>query len=177
MNPSSLTDQPHRLRVRPLRDDERGWLEQELIRLWGTAQLISRGHIHEAAELPAFVCEDGDEPAGVVTYVIHDRQCELVTLNAFEDGRGVGSALLAAVAEKATAHGCCRLWLVTTNDNLRALAFYQRRGLRLAALYPGAVDETRRIKPNIPLVAENGIPIRDELVLELALADAECGRA
>jgi GNAT superfamily N-acetyltransferase len=155
--------------VRPLHDEERGWLKQQLIRLWGTAELVSRGHIHEAAKLPAFVCE-GDEPVGVVTYDIRDRQCELVTLNAFEDGRGVGSALLAAVAKEATARGCRRLWLITTNDNLRALAFYQRRGLRLAALYPGAVDESRRIKPSISLVAENGIPIRDELELELVLA-------
>ena len=170
MDESKPTDQPYRQSVRPLRDEERGWLKQQLIRLWGTAQLVSRGHIHEAAKLPALVCEDGDEPVGVVTYDIRDRQCELVTLNAFEDGRGVGSALLAAVAKEATAQGCRRLWLITTNDNLRALAFYQRRGLRLAALYPGAVDESRRIKPSISLVAENGIPIRDELELELVLA-------
>ena len=176
MNSSNPTGRASRLRVRPLSDEERSWLKQQLIRLWGTAQLVSRGHIHEAAELPAFVCEDGEEPVGVVTYEIRDQQCELVTLNAFEDGRGAGSALLAAVADEATARGCIRLWLMTTNDNLRALAFYQRRGLRLAALYPGAVDETRRIKPSIPLVAENGIPIRDELELELVLRRPEGGR-
>lgn len=59
-----------------------------------------------------------------------------------------------------------RIWLITTNDNLNALGFYQKRGFRIKAVYPGAVDEARRIKPEIPLAASNGIPIRDEIELE-----------
>jgi hypothetical protein len=65
------------------------------------------------------------------------------------------------------------VWLITTNDNLNALRFYQKRGFRLAALYPGAVDESRTIKPQIPLVGENGIPLHDEIRLELALDPVE----
>jgi len=65
---------------------------------------------------------------------------------------------------------CERIWLVTTNDNLEALRFYQRRGFVLSALRPGAVDEARRgLKPQISAVGEFGIPIRDELELELRL--------
>ena len=55
--------------------------------------------------------------------------------------------------------------LITTNDNVDALRFYQRRGFVLTELRPGAVDESRRMKPQIPLVGAYGIPIRDELVL------------
>jgi len=70
--------------------------------------------------------------------------------------------LLQAVA------GCERIWLVTTNDNLEALRFYQRRGFVLSALRPRAVDEARRkLKPQISTVGEFRIPLRDEI---------DCGR-
>src|SRR5439155_8963 len=82
----------------------------------------------------------------------------------------VGTALLAEAGLTAAAAGCTRLWLITTNDNVDALRFSQRRGFRLAALYPGAVDDSRaRLKPEIPPVGDYGIPLRDELELELRL--------
>jgi GNAT superfamily N-acetyltransferase len=62
-----------------------------------------------------------------------------------------------------------RLRLTTTNDNLDALRFYQRRGFRLVALRPGAVDAARALKPEIPVTGAHGIPLRDELDLERAL--------
>jgi hypothetical protein len=73
------------------------------------------------------------------------------------------------VVAEARAAGSSRIWLVTTNDNLRALRFYQRRGLRIVGVDPGAVDRAREMKPSIPTVAENGIPIRDEIRLELPI--------
>lgn len=92
---------------------------------------------------------------------------------ALEQGRGVGSALLGAVEELARRRGCKRLWLVTTNDNTHALAFYQRRGFSLAALHRDAVTEARKtLKPFIPLVGEGDLPIRDELELEKRLCRA-----
>lgn len=119
--------------------------------------------------------EAGDELVGAATFEIRDRECELVTLDAFRQGEGVGSALLESVVDRAAHEQCRRLWLITTNDNLRALRFYQRRGLRLAAVYPGAVEESRRVKPSIRLVGEYGIPIRDELELELVLGQGARG--
>jgi ribosomal protein S18 acetylase RimI-like enzyme len=64
--------------------------------------------------------------------------------------------------------GCRRLRLTTTNDNLNALRFYQKVGFILAALRPNAIEKTRKLKP-IPMLGENGIPIRDEIELELML--------
>jgi GNAT superfamily N-acetyltransferase len=157
------------LTVRQLREDERGWLERELTRRWGSPQVVSRGRLHDATRLPALVCEAAGALVGLATFEIREGECELVTLDAFNQGRGIGSALLAAVVQEANQHRCGRLWLITTNDNLRALRFYQRRDLRLAALHPGAVEESRRLKPMISLVGENGIPIRDEIELELVL--------
>jgi ribosomal protein S18 acetylase RimI-like enzyme len=106
----------------------------------------------------------------VLTYVLDGDSCEVLTLHAASRLGGVGTALLAAAERVATNAGCRRLWLITTNDNVDALRFYQRRGFRLAALHAGAVDEAReRLKPEIPRRGEYGIELRDELELEKVL--------
>jgi hypothetical protein len=55
------------------------------------------------------------------------------------------------------------------DDNTNALRFYQRRGMRLAGLHRDAIAGSRRLKPEIPETGADGIPIRDELELELVL--------
>ena len=116
---------------------------------------------------PALVAEDGERLVGVLTYVLAGRECEILTLHTAARWRGTGTALIAGVEEIARNAGCARLWVLTTNDNVDALRFYQRRGFRLAALNPGAVDRSRtQLKPEIPEHGAYGIPIRDELVLE-----------
>ncbi|HEY2603892.1 MAG TPA: GNAT family N-acetyltransferase [Thermoleophilaceae bacterium] len=157
------------LSVRELRPDERPWLAERLREAWGSPVVVSRGRAHDASKLPALVCEEGGAAVGIATFEVSGDELELVTIEAFDQGRGAGSLLLAAAVEESRARGCRRLWLITTNDNLRALRFYQRRGLRLAALHVGAADEARRIKPSIPLVGHHQIPIRDELELDLEL--------
>jgi ribosomal protein S18 acetylase RimI-like enzyme len=155
--------------IREPRPDEHVWVEQQLKGSWGSTAVVSRGQVHDASRLPARVATAGEELVGLATFRVADRECELVTLTALHQGRGIGSALLAAVAETAAEHGCHRVWLVTSNDNLAAIRFYQRRGLRLAALHRGAVDDARRIKPTIPLTGAYGIPLHDELEFELQL--------
>ena len=86
--------------------------------------------------------------------------CEIVTLDSLIEGQGIGTTLIEAVKAAAEAAGCRRLWLVTTNDNLHTLGFYQKRGFRLVAVHPGAVDAERRLKPEIPLIGNDGIPIQ-----------------
>lgn len=84
--------------------------------------------------------------------------------------RGAGTALIEEVERIALNAGCRRLWLITTNDNIEGLRFYQRRGFRLVELHAGAVDRSREsLKPEIPAIGEHGIPIRDELELEKLL--------
>jgi|SRR5688572_25002486 len=112
--------------------------------------------------LPALVAGNRE---GLATYRIVDREAELVSLDAVEPGQGVGSRLLSALIERLRQQGVRHLWVTTTNDNLAALAFYQKRGFRLQRVRTGAIDETRRLKPGIPLIGENGIPIRDEVDL------------
>ena len=132
----------------------------------GSVRVARLGELVEAREHPALVVESDGRIAGVLTYVLDGDRCEVLTLHARDRRRGVGSALLDEVARVAADAGCRTLWLVTTNDNVDALRFYQRRGFRLAELRPGAVDESRRtLKPEIPATGEHEIPLRDELVL------------
>ena len=64
-----------------------------------------------------------------------------------------------------------RAWLITTNDNLDAIRFYQRRGFTIATVHAGAIEQSRTIKPSIPLVGSYGIPIRDEIEFEMLLSE------
>ena len=158
--------------VRELREDERGWLAEALRERWSAVGVARRGELRDASVLPALVAERDGRPVGLLTYEVVGDQLEVMTIDADEPGGGVGTALLAAVAQVGRDAGCARLWLVTTNDNLRALRFYQRRGLRLVRVDAGAVAVARALKPSIPLVGQDGIEIRDEIELELALEDA-----
>src|SRR4051812_23581407 len=139
-------------------------------------RVARRGTLEPVPGHPALLAEEDGRVLGVLTSLLAPPQCEVLTLHVEERRRGLGTALLAEAGLIAADAGCARLWLITTNDNVDALRFYQRRGFRLAALYPGAVDESRaRLKPEIPPVGEYGIPLRDELELELTLAPAPPG--
>lgn len=155
--------------IREYREGEdRAWAAARLDAGWGGPLQARRGELHDVLALPGFVAEERSRPLGLATYRIEGEECELAFLEAFERDRGIGTALLDAVLGAAA--DCRRAWVVTTNDNLDALRFYQRRGFRLVELRPGAVDAAREsLKPTIGRAGEHGIPIRDELELELVL--------
>ena len=154
--------------VRPLGEGDREWVRETLRELWGET-VVSRGAVHDPTALPGFVAEEGGERVGLLTYRVDGADCEVVTIDAFPEGAGAGTALLDAAAAAAREAGCGRVWLITTNDNLRALRFYQRRGFRLVAVHPDALERSRELKPSIPEIGLDGIPLRDELELELTL--------
>jgi ribosomal protein S18 acetylase RimI-like enzyme len=155
--------------IRALAEDDRGWVERFIRARWGAPEVARRGQLVRPAQLPGFAAFDNDEAAGLVTYAIDGENCEIVTIDSVTEGQGVGTALLEAVAGTARHVGCRRLWLVTTNDNLRAQHFYERHGFTLVAVHRGAVAEARGLKPEIPLVGAGGVPIVDELEFELLL--------
>jgi len=136
---------------------------------WGAAAGAVRGALFYPHELPGFVAEENETVVGVATYrQLDPSTCELATLNSLQSGIGIGGALVRAVVDAAKMLGCTRLLVVTTNDNLHALGFYQRQGFVLHEVRIGAVNTARRtLKATIPLVADNGIPIRDEIELAL----------
>ncbi|MCI0394418.1 MAG: GNAT family N-acetyltransferase [Chloroflexi bacterium] len=158
------------LSIVALDEQQRPWANELLAAEWGAAdRIVTRGRVYDATALPGFVALDQGRPVGLLTYRLEGDECEIISLNSLAEGQGIGTALLAAAQEAARAAGCWRLWLITTNDNLAALRFYQRRGFTLAALYPNSLEESRRLKPQIPLIGLDGIPLRDEIELEMRL--------
>jgi GNAT superfamily N-acetyltransferase len=153
--------------IRPITD--RAFLE-ELLRLrWSGGALVLRGKIVHPKDVEAIAAYHEGRLAGVATWLLEGPVIYLVTLNNISDQRGVGMALLDATMQLGREKGSALLRVIVTNDNLNALGFYQRRGFRIIAVTPGAVDMIRTLLPNIPIMGANRIPIRDEIELEIAL--------
>ena len=158
--------------IRPLERSDREWVAHFLDDRWGTTQIVSRGKAVYGHLLPGFMAEsvkdDGDEAEniGLITVSIIGKECEITTLDSLTEAAGVGTALVEAVEMWAEEAGIQRLWLVTTNDNLAALKFWQKRGYHLVAVHRNAIAQSRRIKPQIPITGLDGITIRDEIELE-----------
>jgi N-acetylglutamate synthase-like GNAT family acetyltransferase len=155
--------------IRALRADDRPWVAALLAKHWGGVIVVSKGQVYHADTLPGFAVMRDGQPVGLATYHIDGKSCELVSLDSLMEGMGIGTALIEAVTAAARRARCERLWLITTNDNLHALRFYQKRGFVLAALHRNAMEQSRRLKPQIPLVGLDGIPLRDEIELESSL--------
>ena len=137
---------------------------------WGGDTVVAHGERIAPSRLPGLVAVSEGRIVGHASYRVAEGACEITSIAADPPQRGIGSALMDAIMGEARRSGSRRAWLTTTNDNLDALRFYQRRGFRLVALRPGAVDVARRdLKPELPDIGTHGIPMRDELDLELML--------
>jgi len=150
-------------------NSHRTWARRLLNDRWGSTRIVSRGRIHNADTLSGFVAIVDGIPKGLITYRSEEKQCEIISLDSLLEGFGIGTGLVKAVLNVAQSSGCLRIWLITTNDNTSALCFWQRRGFKIVALYRDAVGESRKLKPEIPQLGRAGIPIRDEIELELCL--------
>jgi len=151
--------------VRPVEESDRPTVEWLTTQLWGAAEVAVHDGVFYPATLPGFIAERGGRIAGLVTFQLRPGLLEIVTINALDLYQGIGTLLIEAVRAEAKRQGCHQITLTTTNDNIGALRFYQRRGFRLAAIRPGAVDRSRRRKPEIPRTGDFGIPLRDEIDL------------
>jgi GNAT superfamily N-acetyltransferase len=155
--------------TRPTNDDDRVWVSRFIAEHWGAEIVVSRGVVYHPQDLPGFVAIQEGEKVGLVTYNIVGESCGIVTIDSIRPSSGVGTALIEAVRGIAIKSRCKRLWLITTNDNLNALRFYQKRGFVLVAVHRNALDVSRKLKPEIPLIGDDGIPLRDEIELETML--------
>lgn len=152
--------------TRPLDNNDQQWVSQFIARRWGSDIIVVHGVTYQPSTLPGFAAVQEGEIVGLITYQIEEKDCGIVSLDSLRESQGIGTALMEAVKKVALEAGCCRIWLITTNDNLHALRFYQKRGFVLVAVHRGAVTASRKIKPEIPLMGADGIPIRDEIELE-----------
>jgi GNAT superfamily N-acetyltransferase len=157
--------------VRSLRDEDHEWVGDFVRERWGDEIVVAHGVVYRPATLPGFVLsDDAGIAVGLITYMIEGDACEVVTIDAVVEGRGYGACMLEAVALIAREAGCSRIRLITTNDNVRAIGFYRANGFDVAAIREGAVEESRKLKPAIPLVNGLGVPIRDEIEMERRLS-------
>jgi len=159
--------------VRPIETADRPVVRRIQVDRWGAETAVGHGVVFRPAELDGFLAIDGDEVVGMLTYLPYDDgvTVEVVTVDALKPHSGIGTLLMDAVAAHARSRGAQRLVLTTTNDNIDALRFYQRRGFALCALRAGQLDASRKLKPEIPLIGDYGIPLTDELELERSLID------
>jgi ribosomal protein S18 acetylase RimI-like enzyme len=141
------------------------WIES-----WSAPFVVSKEEqIHHVDDVAGFVAEKEGTPIGLITYTIMNAECEIASLNSFEEGVGVGTSLMNRLEESVKNLGCRRIWVITTNDNLNALRFYQQRGYRLVAIYPDAMAYVRKLKPDLPLLGMDDIPLRDMIELDKIL--------
>jgi ribosomal protein S18 acetylase RimI-like enzyme len=155
--------------IREIEPPDRDWVRSFLKEHFGSTIVVSRSVVHQAGDLPGFIALYGGEPSALLTYCVMNGELEVVSLHAAIAGRGLGSHLLASARQRARDLQCRRLWLITTNDNEPAIAFYIRRGLHLAAVHRGAIAESRKLKPEISFFGVGGRPIEDEIEFELIL--------
>jgi ribosomal protein S18 acetylase RimI-like enzyme len=156
--------------VRELTTVDHEWKVATLEAGWGSTAVARLGELIDAAALPGFVAELDGRPAGLATFAARAAGVEVVTLQALTEGRGVGRALMDRMYALTIELDAPRLWLITTNDNVRAFAFYQRWGMDLVRVVRDGVAVSRRVKPSIPEIGSSGIALRHELELERLLA-------
>lgn len=145
------------------------WISEVATRLWGSVEIISKEHTYNILKLPNVVGIKDGKPVGFASWVCEGSECEIVALYAAHEKQGLGTALIERTKETAKADGCVRLWLMTTNDNTKALRFYQKRGFVITAVRINAIEVQRKLKSEIPLIGNDGIPIRDEIELAMIL--------
>ena len=140
------------------------WNEQ-----WSGEFIVTHGSIHRPEDMEGFVVDEDGAWMGLITYKITSNECEVISLDGLQEGQGIGTMLLRKVVEEARGRNCRRVFLITTNDNLYALGFYQRRDFELVGIHRGVLEAKRKLKPGIPVIGENHIPLRDEIELEMIL--------
>lgn len=157
------------MNIRRLTSEDLPRLHQFWKEHWGDEFVVAHGVIYHPETLDGFVAMEGDEWVGEITYAFSGADCEIVSLDSLREGQGIGTKLINAVLDEVRTQKCKRVFLITTNDNLHALGFYQRRGFELVRIHRDALSETRKLKPFIPLIGMNNIPLRDEIELEMNL--------
>ena len=155
--------------IRTSTSTDSSWLTQLMEKNWGGLPLVIRGKKYDPNNLDGIIVENQQSIAGFLFYEIKNDNCEIIVFEVFDRFKGTGTIMLENLKSIAKNNGCTRIYLMTTNDNLEALRFYQRRGFTIGKIHIDSVKHSRKIKPTIGLIGDYGIPVRDEIDLELFL--------
>lgn len=157
------------MEIREIDQSNRKAIDDFIIGHWFTLRMAVRGGCVDLGSADGWYACEGDEIIGLVTFRAREDELEILSLDSLRESQGIGTALVNEVVSKAKAAGIPKITVITTNDNLRALRFYQKRGFDMIKLHRGAVDRARAIKSEIPLTGLDGIPLRHEIELEMEL--------
>jgi ribosomal protein S18 acetylase RimI-like enzyme len=138
----------------------------EIIKGWGSDILVARGNAYKANDLDGVLVYENGKIIGLGLYKIKNG-CEIILLETFIQNIGIGTKIIEKIKEIAKTRNCKRIWLITSNENINAIRFYQKRGFHISNIYLNAMEEARKIKPEIPKYSTNGIEIRDEIEFEI----------
>lgn len=154
--------------VREATDADRAAARELFEHDFGRTKIVAFGEVMDIDQMPALVAVLHDGPSGALAYRLLGDALHIVALatDPMWQRSGVGGHLLVEAELLARRLNLKRLVVATTNDNLPALYFYQRREYRLTELVPNSV--IAHTHTELPGFA--GIPVRDEVRLEKRIA-------
>jgi GNAT superfamily N-acetyltransferase len=155
--------------IRPITEEDHEAVRNLLTDRWAGPEILLDDEMVDASKLPGFLALDEGDLVGLVTLIKRPDEWEILTLDSLSRWGGTGTLLLNAVIDQARENGLKRLFVRTSNDNLDAFRFYQRRGFRLERIVQGVIDKERELKPDLPLRGDYGIEIHDEVLLARSL--------
>jgi len=166
------TIEPQKYEIRRIDNKIREKIQPILDETWGSPFLAINGKLWDSRIMPGYAAigaaasassSEKCEALGYLLYELHDGVCEIMVLESVAQNIGIATALIEQIKKTAKASGVNRIIVQTSNDNTHAFRFYQRREFTISEVRLGAMDAARQLKPSIPLIGEDGIPLRDEI--------------
>lgn len=157
------------MKIKIISLENRQQANEFIISHWFSNYMVVHGELVDMTKMEGFIAYSNEEIIGLVTYRIIQNVCEIMSLDSLKEGQGIGTALIDKVKETAANEKCKKIKLITTNDNINALRFYQKRGFDMIHLYCNALETARKLKPSIPMLGDFNIPLRHEIELEMNL--------
>lgn len=155
--------------IRSISNKNRQEVNDFIIQHWFTTDMVARGQIFDMTVLDGLVMHEDETIIGLITYRFQNNECEIMSLDSLKENCGIGTELVKWVVKLAREKKCTKIKLITTNDNLNAMCFYQKRGFDMTHLYYNALESSRKLKPSIPENGDYGIPIKHEIEFEMKL--------
>ncbi|MBN7577010.1 N-acetyltransferase [Clostridium sp. 2-1] len=158
------------MEIKLISNENRRQINQFIISHWFSTDMVIRGKVFDMTILDGYAAYENEKIIGLITYRIEDNECEIMSLDSLIEKQGIGSTLLSKAVKRAKENKCKKIKLITTNDNINAIRFYQKRGFDMAKLYHNAVDISRKLKPSIPLIGDFNIPLKHEIEFQMYLS-------
>lgn len=152
-------------------DENRTMVNHFIIKHWYSTTMIVRGKEFDLSTVDGRIALENNEIIGLVTYIFYDKVCEIMSLDSLEQSKGIGTTLVHYVVDLAKKEKCKKIVVITTNDNINAIRFYQRRGFDMFQIYHNVLEISRKRKPEIPLIGDHNIPLRHEIEFQMNLSD------